>query len=176
MSTPRCIYFVKQQLEKHGIKYHEIRLGEVLLKEQITADQQSKLEHSLNEFDLFIINEKNPMLVEKIKQVIAAMFSNNDDESMNQNYSWYISKKLGYNYTYLANLFSEMEGITIEHFIIANKIEKVKQLLLHENLSLTQIADKLQYSSVAHLSSQFKKVTGTTASQFKEINHKQQQL
>ena len=172
MSTPRCIHFVKQELEKLDIAYKEVKMGEVILREKITDSKYSSFEVALNKLELYIIRDKNPILVEKIKQVIIGMFSNKDDEFMNENYSYYISRKLGYNYTYLANLFSETEGITIEHFIISNKIEKVKQLLMLDEMNLTQIAEKLQYSSVAHLSSQFKKVTGITASQFRELKDK----
>lgn len=172
MTTPRCIYFVKQELEKLGIMYEEVKMGEVVLKNDIKIDTYNKLESILNSYDLFIMQDKRIILSEKIKKLIVEMVSSIDDNFPKENYSWYISKKLSYNYTYLANLFSEAEGITIEHFIISTKIEKAKQLLIQENLSLTEIADTLHYSSVAHLSGQFKKVTGKTASQYKMLYQK----
>jgi AraC-like DNA-binding protein len=173
MVSLRCILSVKAELEKLGIGYIEVALGEISLKEQVGPEVINKLEKALNAIDLYIIEDKKTVLVERIKQVIVEMIHNNtDDELPRENYSWYISGKLDHNYTYLANLFSQTEGITIEHYIIAHKIEKVKQLLMEGNLNLTQISYKLHYSSVAHLSSQFKKVTGMTPSQFRHIKQK----
>jgi transcriptional regulator GlxA family with amidase domain len=168
MSTPRCIHFVRYQLEKLGIPYVEVKMGEICLKDPVLPAQYDQLEKGLNELDLFIIQDKRVILTERIKQVIFGMPMENEEDVPKENYSWYISKELSYNYTYLSNLFSETEGITIEHFIIAQKVELVKQLLLQDTFNLTQIANRLHYSSVAHLSSQFKKITGMTASQFRQ--------
>ena len=172
MSTLRCIYFVEQQLDKLNIIYKDVKMGEVEMENDIPAELLVKLEVALNTLDLYIIKNRRSLLSEKIKQIIIDMFRHIDDEFPTENYSAYISKKLSHNYTYLANIFSESEGITIEHFIIQVKIEKVKQMLLGDDLSLSQIAYQLNYSSVAHLSSQFKKVTGITASQYKQEKEK----
>ena len=170
MVSLRCIMLVKAPLDKLNISHKNVTIGEIVIEKEIPADQMVELNAELNAMDLYIIEDKRLMLVEKIKQVIVEMIHNNpDDELLRENYSWYISKKLDHNYTYIANLFSLTEGITIEHFIISNKIEKVKQLLMEDDLNLTQISYKLNYSSVAHLSSQFKKVTGITPSQFRQL-------
>lgn len=167
MVSLRCILSVKTELEKLGIEYNDVSLGQIKLKNPISHDMLEKLEAGLNAVDLYLIEDKKMLLIERIKHVIVEMINNHDDELPKENYSHYLSKKLDHNYTYLANLFSQEEEITIEHFIIANKIEKVKQYLAHGELNLTQISYKLHYSSVAHLSSQFKKVTGMTPSQYK---------
>jgi AraC-like DNA-binding protein len=172
MVSLRCILLVKATLDKLHIPYKDVNMGEVILEKEIPADLLVELNTDLNAMDLYIIEDKRLMLVEKIKQVIVEMIHSNNEELPRENYSWYISKKLDHNYTYIANLFSVTEGITIEHFIISNKIEKVKQLLMEDDLNLTQISYKLNYSSVAHLSSQFKKVTGITPSQFRQLKRK----
>ena len=117
------------------------------------------------------MDDKKSVLIEKIKDVVIEMV-HYEDELPKVNFSDYLAEKLGYNYTYLANLFSETEGTTIEHFIIIHKIERVKELIIYDELNLTEIAWKLHYSSVAHLSNQFKKITGLTPSFFKSLKNK----
>jgi len=162
---------VKSELEKLGLHYIVVDLGHVDVKENITAEQREQLKAALLKSGLELMDDKKAMLIEKIKNVIVEMVHYSDDVPR-VNFSDYLSEKLNYDYTYLANLFSEVTGITIEHFIIAHKIERVKELLLYDELNLTQISYKLNYSSVAHLSNQFKKVTGLTPSFFKKLKEK----
>lgn len=170
MVSLRCIHFVKAELDNLGIAHELVTLGEVEIPEPIPEEKLSLLEDRLNALDLYVIQDKKSLLVEKIKRVVMDMIQKPADDSRpRENYSTVISRQLAHNYTYLANLFSDIEGITVEHFIIAQKIEKVKKLLLEDQLNLTEISYELQYSSVAHLSSQFKKVTGITPSQFRQL-------
>ncbi len=162
---------VKSELDKLGLHYGKVELGEVEIMEDISAQQLDSLGFSLKESGLELMNDKKSILVEKIKTLIIELVHYNDDQ-IKINLSDYLSEKLNYNYTYLANLFTEVKGTTIEQFVIAHKIEKVKELLVYHDLNLTEIAWKLHYSSVAHLSNQFKKKTGLTPSQFKNLKNK----
>jgi AraC-like DNA-binding protein len=171
MVSIRCKLVVKAELEKLGIRYSSVELGEVELKENISPRALSILDIGLKRSGLELMDDKKSILIEKIKNVIIEMIHYTDDE-LKINFSDYLSEKLNYNYTYLANLFSEVQGTTIEHFIIHHKIEKVKELMVYDELTLTQIAWKLHYSSVAHLSNQFKKVTGLSPSHFKKLGQK----
>lgn len=166
MVSNRCKLLVKQELKKLG--YHKIlvRLGEVEILDGFPPEKQQKLKTSLLKSGLEIIEDKRSILIEKIKRVIIEMV-HYSDKSPRKNFSEYLSEKLKYDYTYLANLFSEIEGTTIEHYIIVHKIERVKELLEYNEYTLTEIASLLHYSSVAHLSNQFKKITGQTPSKFK---------
>ncbi|WP_375449303.1 helix-turn-helix domain-containing protein [uncultured Nostoc sp.] len=148
-----------------------VELGEVEIKEDLTTDQYNALRMSLLKSGLELMDDKKAILIEKIKNVITNMVHYAHELPRTKN-SIYISEKLNYDYTYLANLFSEATGITIEHYIIAHKIERAKELLLYNEINLTQIAYELNYSSVAHLSNQFKKVTGLTPSFFKQLKLK----
>lgn len=168
MVTIRCKMIVKAELEAIGIEQCRVELGEVELTKPLTEVQHDKLNINLLKHGLEIMDDKRSILIQRIKNVIIEMIHYADDHPLINN-SAYISKKLNYDYTYLANLFSEVQGITIEHFIISHKIEKVKELLVYDELSLTEISYKLNYSSVAHLSMQFKKVTGLTPSHFKKL-------
>ena len=159
MVSLRCKILVKEQLTRLGIRYTVVDLGVVEIPEDITAKQYKELKESLPRSGLELLDDKKSILIERIKNIIIEMI-HYSDELPAVTYSNYISEKLGYDYTYLANIFSEVKGTTIQQFIINHKIEKVKELLLYDELNLTQIADKLHYSSVAHLSHQFKKVTG----------------
>ena len=159
---------VKAELEKMGIGYKSIELGEAELEEQISDKQHDELKTVLFKSGLELMDDKKAMLVEKIKNVIVEMV-HYADELPTTNFSDYLSEKLNHNYIYLSNLFSEVKGITIEHYIIVHKIEKVKELILYDELNLTEIAFKMNYSSVAHLSNQFKKITGLTPSFFKKL-------
>lgn len=171
MVSIRCKMLVKAELEKLGLTYSEIDLGEVEVKEELTMSQREELRANLLQSGLELMDDKKAILIEKIKNVIIGMVHHEDELPKLKN-SDYLSNKLDYDYTYLANLFSETTGTTIEHFIIIHKIERVKELLIYDELNLTQISYKLGYSSVAHLSNQFKKITGLTPSYFKSLKHK----
>ena len=171
MVSNRCKVIVKEELQKLMIHHLAVNLGQVEILENITARQREQIKQGLALSDLELMDDKKAMLIEKIKNVIIEMV-HYEEELPKVNFSDYLTEKLNYNYTYLANLFSETESTTIEHFIIIHKIEKVKELILYDELNLTQIADKLHYSSVAHLSHQFKKVTGLTPSFFRSLKDK----
>jgi AraC-like DNA-binding protein len=171
MVSIRCKMVVKSELDKLGLHYGAVELGEVHVNEQISDDQREQLRQELQRSGLELMDDKKAILVERIKNVIVEMV-HYEDELPKTNFSDYLSEKLNYNYTYLANLFSETKGITIEHFMILHKIERVKELILYDELNLSEIAWKLHYSSVAHLSHQFKKITGLTPSYFKSLREK----
>lgn len=171
MVSLRCKMVVKEELDKLGLHYTKIELGEVEIMENITEAQYNQLKFSLLQYGLELMNDQKSVLIERIKNAVVEMV-HYTDEFPRFDSSDYISKKLNHDYTYLANLFSEVTGITIEHYIIAHKIERVKELLLYDDLNLTEISYKLNYSSVAHLSNQFKKVTGLTPSYFKRLKSK----
>ncbi|MCB0506978.1 MAG: AraC family transcriptional regulator [Chitinophagales bacterium] len=168
MVCNRCIMAVQQEMEKANLNVKFITLGEVVLENAPTTAQQTKIENGLNALGFQLISDKRERIIEKIKNIIIEQvhIQNNDSK---QNLSDVLSNTLHYDYTYLSNLFSEIEGTTIEQYFIAQKIEKVKELLVYDELSLSEIAFRLNYSSVAYLSNQFKKVTGLTPSHFKKI-------
>jgi len=161
---------VKSELDKLGLHYTKVDLGEVNIKEPINDDQRALLKAGLLKSGLELMDDKKAILIERIKNIVVEMVHYADEHPKVKN-SVYISEKSGHSYTYLANLFSEATGITIEHFIILHKIEKVKELLIYDELSLTEISYQLNYSSVAHLSAQFKKITGLTPSFFKKLKY-----
>jgi AraC-like DNA-binding protein len=162
---------VSEELKKLGIRYMSVDLGVAEIFEDIGEDQFNELQRNLLRSGLELLDDKRSILIEKIKNVIIEMI-HYSDELPDTNYSDYISEKLGYDYTYLAHIFSEVKGTTIQQFIIMHKIEKAKELLIYDELNLTEIAYKLHYSSVAHLSNQFKKVTGLTPSFYKNLKEK----
>jgi len=168
MVSLRCKLLVKEELKKVGVESIAIDLGVVEIPDGITDEQRLKLRENLLSSGLELLDDNKSILIERIKNVITEMI-HYLDEPPSENYSAYISEKLNYDYTYLSNIFSEVKGITIQQFIILNKIERVKELLLYDELNLTEIAYKLHYSSVAHLSNQFKKITGLTPSYFKKM-------
>jgi len=168
MVSIRCKMAVKAALDAMGVQYRSVELGEIDVKEDLTPDQLNTLKNLLKETSLVLMDDKKSMLIEKIKNVIVEMV-HYSEEPLAVNFSEFLSKKLSHDYTYMASLFSEVSGTTIEHFVIAHKIEKVKELLLYDELNLTEISYKLNYSSVAHLSNQFKKVTGLTPTYFKNL-------
>jgi AraC-like DNA-binding protein len=164
---------VKDELKKLGLDYVVLDLGMVDILQEITQEQQEQLKRNLLRSGLELLDDKKSILIEKIKNVIIEMI-HYSDELPKVNFSDYLSEKLNYDYTYLANIFSEVKGITIQQYIIIHKIEKVKELLLYNELNLTEISYKLQYSSVGHLSNQFKKVTGLSPSYYKQLKQKRQ--
>ena len=171
MASNLCKIVVKEELNKMDLTYMFVELGEVEIMETLNAEQIAALKTNLAKYGFGLMEDRKSILVEKIKNVIIEMI-HFADGMPKLKISEYISQKLDHDYTYLANLFSEVKGTTIEQFIIAHKIEKVKELLIYDELTLTQIADQLSYSSVAHLSNQFKKVTGLTPSHFKQLKEK----
>lgn len=171
MVSNRCIMAVKDALKKMNLHFVVVDLGEIDIMENISPQQREELKTALDVSGLELMDDKRAVLIEKIKNVIIEMV-HYSEELPKINYSEYISKKLDLDYTYLSNIFSEVKGITIQQFIIIHKIERAKELMLYDELNLTEISYKLHYSSVAHLSNQFKKVTGLTPSHFKKLKDK----
>lgn len=171
MVSTRCKMAVKEELKKLGLHFMVVDLGEVEIMENISAEIREELKAALLVSGLELMDDKKAVLIERINNVVTEMI-HYSDEIPKMNYSDYISEKLNYDYTYLSNLFSEIKGITLQQFIINHKIERVKELLLYDEMNLTEISYKLHYSSVAHLSNQFKKVTGLSPSQFKQLKNK----
>jgi AraC-like DNA-binding protein len=161
---------VKSELEKLGLHHTRVELGETEIMEELSTEQRDILSTSLKKIGLELLDDKKNIMVEKIKTIIIELVHYNEDQ-IKTNLSDYLSEKLNHNYTYLSNLFSEIKGTTIEKYYLSNKIERVKELLVYDELNLTEIAWKLHYSSVAHLSNQFKKMTGLTPSQFKNLKN-----
>ncbi len=168
MVSLRCKLVVKEELKKLGMHYINVDLGTVEILEDINQIQKQELKKNLLKYGLELLDDRRNILIERIKSLIIEMI-HYSDELPKVNYSEYISEQLGYDYTYLSNIFSEVKGITIQQFIIIHKIERVKELLLYDEINLTEISYQLHYSSVAHLSNQFKKITGLTPSYYKKI-------
>lgn len=168
MVCNRCIMVVQTELEKLGLHPTYMELGEVILEKELGIEQKANLEKTLVELGFELIDDKKNRLIENIKKIIIELVQKQNSD-LKTNLSDYLSNKLHHDYNYISNLFSEVEGTTIEKYFIAQKIEKVKELLVYDELSLSEIAYKLNYSSVAHLSNQFKKVTGLTPTYFKNI-------
>jgi AraC-like DNA-binding protein len=166
---------VKDELQKLGLHYLSVELGEVEIMETITTLQHGQIRTALLKSGLELMDDKKSVFIEKIKNIIVELV-HYSEEPLSINLSEYLSSKLNHDYTYLANLFSEVQGITIEQFFITHKIERVKELLIYNELNLTEIAYKMHYSSVSHLSNQFKKVTGLTASHFKQLKNKRRAM
>jgi len=166
---------VRDILDKMKLNHTTVELGEVEIMKNLSAEKREQLKMALLKSGLELMDDHRAILVEKIKNIVIEMV-HYSDELPRVNVSNYLSEKLNHNYSHLANLFSEVKGITIEHFIILHKIERVKELIIYDELNLTEIAYKLHYSSVAHLSTQFKKVTGLTPSFFKSIKNKKRSV
>lgn len=171
MVSIRCKMVVKEELKKLGLHYVHVDLGEIEILEDLPAEQREQLKMALRKSGLELMDDKKAILIEKIKNAIVEMV-HYTEAPLKINFSDFLAEKLQYDYTYLSNLFSEVVGTTIEHFIIAHKIERVKELIVYGELNLTEISYLLNYSSVAHLSNQFKKVTGLTPSHFKKLKQK----
>lgn len=171
MVSNRCKMVVKEELKKLGLHYVIVDLGEVDVMETLTLHQREQLKIALHASGLELMDDKRAVLIEKIKNVIIEIV-HYSDEVIKINFSNYLSEKLHQDYTYLSNLFSEVQGTTIEQFLISHKVERIKELIIYGELNITEIAWKMNYSSVAHLSSQFKKVTGLSPSHFKQLKDK----
>jgi len=167
----RCQMVVKAELEKLGLHYFDVRIGEANIIEDVIPEKLEKFNVALKKSGLELMDDKKSILVEKIKSAIIELV-HYSEEQIKVNLSDYLSEQLDHDYTYLANLFSEVKGITIEKFYLTHKIEKVKELIVYDEHNLTEIAYKMHYSSVAHLSNQFKKFTGLTPSHFKKLKGK----
>lgn len=168
MVSLRCKIVVRDVLQKMGLHHISIDVGMVEILEDITLTQHKQLGEQLLSCGLELLDDKRQIFIERINSVISEMIQGLDELPI-KNYSSYISEKMQYDYTYLSNLFSEVRGITIQQFIIIHKIEKAKELLMYDELNLTEIAYKLHYSSVGHLSNQFKKTTGLSPKYFKQL-------
>ena len=171
----RCKMVVKAELTKLGLHYTTVELGEAEILENISTEQHEQFKAALLKSGLELMDDKKSVLIQQIKNVIVELV-HYSEEPLTINFSDFLSQKLNHDYTYLANLFSEVQGTTIEKFIIAHKIERVKELLVYNELNLTEIAYLMHYSSVAHLSTQFKKVTGLTPSYFKQLKQKRRNM
>jgi len=171
MVSSRCKMVVKEELKKLGLHFIMVDLGEVEILEEVTEADRNLLKIGLFKAGLELMDDKKGILIEKIKNAVIEMV-HHTDELENMKFSDYLSVKLNHDYTYLANLFSEVQGTTIEQFVISHKIERIKELIIYGELNMTEIAWKMHYSSVAHLSNQFKKVTGLTPSHFKQLKNK----
>lgn len=171
MVSARCKLIVKSELENLGIHFTILELGEVEVVEDLSILQLEALSCGLLGSGLELLEDRKSILIEKIKNIIVEMIHYSEEPPV-QNFSSFLSEKLQYDYNYLSSLFSEVKGITIGNFIVAHKIERAKELLVYDELTLTQIAEKLHYSSVSHLSNQFKKVTGLTPSFFRQMKNK----
>jgi AraC-like DNA-binding protein len=171
MVCRRCIIAVQSELNNIGTHWISIELGEVETLENISSANLAIFRENLKKSGLILIDDRKSILVESVKTLIIKLIHHTDHQ-LKINLSDYLSEHTQHNYTYLSNLFSEVKGTTIEKFYLAHKIERAKELLVYDELNLTQIAEKLHYSSVAHLSNQFKKMTGLTPSHFKNLRHK----
>lgn len=171
MVSNRCKLAVKEELKKLGLHFIVVDLGEVEIMENISLEQRELLKIALLNAGFELMDDKRAVLIEKIKNTIIEMV-HHSDEMIKINFSDYLSEKLNYDYTYMANLFSEVQGTTIEQFIISHKVERIKELIMYGELNITEISWKMNYSSVAHLSHQFKKVTGLTPSHYKQMKDK----
>jgi AraC-like DNA-binding protein len=170
MVSNRCKMLVREELKNLGLHFI-VDMGVADIMEDITPEQREQIRSALLRSGLELMDDKKAVLIEKIKTVIIEMI-HFTDELPKVNFSDYLSQKLHYDYTYMANLFSEVQGTTIEKFMISHKIERVKELIIYDELNLTEIAWNMHYSSVAHLSNQFKKITGLTPSHFKNLKEK----
>jgi AraC-like DNA-binding protein len=171
MVSNRCKVSVREELKKLGLHFIMVDLGVVEIMENLNSIKRDLLKENLLEAGFELMDDKRSILIEKIKNIIIEMV-HHSDTNIKINFSDYLSEKLDHNYTYLANLFSEVQGTTIEQFIISHKVERIKELMIYGELNVTEIAWKMGYSSVAHLSSQFKKVTGLSPSHFNKLKDK----
>jgi AraC-like DNA-binding protein len=170
MVCVRCETLVKSELEKLGFAYHSVKSGEIEIKDELTEGEKDRLNHVLQKAGLEVLDDKKSVLVEKIKTAIIELVHYTDDR-IKINLSDHLKEKLNYDSAYMARLFAEVKGTTIEHFFIAQRIERAKELLIYDDMSLNEIADKLNYSSASHLCNQFKKTTGLTPTYFRQLKN-----
>jgi YesN/AraC family two-component response regulator len=171
MVSTRCKIAVKEELKKLGLHFIFVDLGKVEIMENISEKQKTKLKSALLRLGLDLMDDKRTELIEKIKSSVIQMV-HYSEETVKVNFSVFLSEKLNFDYTYLSNLFSEVQGTTLEHFIISHKVERIKELIIYDELNITEIARMMNYSSVAYLSNQFKKITGFSPSHFKQLKDK----
>lgn len=169
MVCQRCIMVVRQELEKHYLTADTIQLGEITFKEDLTEEQLTLLKKGLFVHGFEVLDDRKAMIIEKVKNIIVTIIHSNEEVDIKRNFSDIIAQQIPIDYNYISSIFSTTEGITIEQFIILQRIERVKELLVYNELSLSEIAYKLGYSNVQHLSTQFKKITGLTPSHFKLV-------
>lgn len=169
MVCQRCILVVKQELEKNGLTAETIQLGEITFKDELSDDQIAQLKIGMTIHGFEVLDDKKAMIIEKVKNIIVTIIHSPDDVDIKRNFSDIIAQQIPIDYNYISSIFSSTEGTTIEQFIILQRIERVKELLVYNELSLSEISYKLGYSNVQHLSNQFKKITGLTPSHFKLI-------
>jgi AraC-like DNA-binding protein len=168
MICAACKLVVKSELEKFGVQCTSIELGEIEINDSLSNEQILEFDKAIRCLGFELMDDKKSYIIEKIKHAIFELV-HYSDQDLKMGYSDYISLKVNHNYNYLSNLFSEVTGTTIERYIITRKIDRVKELLVYDNLNLSEIAFRMNYSSVSHLSAQFKKVTGLTPSYFKQL-------
>lgn len=171
MVSNRCKMAVKEELRKLGLHFIVVDLGEVEIMEDISSEDRELLKVALSKSGIELMEDKKAVIIEKIKSAVIDMVHNRN-EALKVKFSVYISEKLKYDYTYLSNLFTDVQGSSIAQFIIAHKVERIKELIIYDELNITEIAYLMSYSSVAHLSNQFKKETGLTPTQFKKLTDK----
>ncbi|HEX6169608.1 MAG TPA: helix-turn-helix transcriptional regulator [Chitinophagaceae bacterium] len=171
MVSIRCTMIVKSVLENLGLHYNYVRLGEAEIRENLTEDKLCELKTALLKYEFELLEDRKTILVEKVRNIVIEMIHFSDVQP-NVKFSIYLSDKLNYDYTYLSNLFSQVNGTTIENFVISHKIERAKEMLVYNEFTLAEISRKLHYSSVPYLSNQFKKITGLSPSYFKKMKHK----
>lgn len=177
MVCPRCIKVVRGVMEQAGLSVQDTQLGKVMIAGSLSEEQRKQIDNSLQAEGFALMDDRKQQIVEAVKNIVVDTVHYSELEDMKENFSSLLAQKLNKDYHYLSNLFSEQEGTTIEQYIIQQKIERVKELLEYNELTLSQISYKLGYSSVAHLSGQFKKVMGMTPSQFKQLQeHKRRSL
>jgi AraC-like DNA-binding protein len=171
MVSNRCKMAVKEALRKLELHFIVVDLGEVEIMENISEEQRNQVKIALLDLGLELMDDKRAVLIERIKTTIIEMV-HHSDEILKINFSDYLSEKLHHDYTYLSNLFSEVQGTTIGQFVLSHKIERIKELIIYDELNITEIAFQMNYSSVAHLSNQFKKITGLSPTHFKNLKNK----
>ena len=171
MVSDRCKMAVKETLKKLGIHVIQVELGVVEILDELPENTILQLKNALLSLGFELIEDRRAILIERIKNTIIEMVHHSDD-MLKVNFSDYLSEKMNYDYTYLANIFSEVQGTSIEHFIITHKVERIKEFIIYDELSITEIAYKMNYSSLAHLSGQFKRITGLTPSYFRKLKLK----
>jgi len=171
MVCSRCKMVVKSELEKLGLRPLAVDLGEVEISADLEGYQRQDVHAALQKFGFALLDDKKSVIIERVKNLIVDLVQNKNNQ-LKTNLSDYLSRELNHDYTYITNLFTQAEGTTIEQYFIAQKIERVKELLVYDEMSLSEISYQLNYSSVSHLSKQFKKVTGLTPSQYKQLKEK----